>query len=47
MKGLESLQKADACLEPKHASMIKFFVNILNDYFRNKSFITDVRLGYI
>ena len=25
MKGLESLQKADACLEPKHASMIKLF----------------------
>ena len=31
MKRLKSLQKAEACLEPKQASMMEyFFVNILN-----------------
>ena len=48
IKLLKSLQKAEACLEPKRASLMEFFVNILTGLlFCNKSFIIDIRLGYI
>ena len=47
-KHLQRLQKAEVYLEPKRASTIELFVNILKAfYFRNKNSITDVRLGYI
>ena len=42
------LVKTEAYLEPKRASTMEFFVNILNGFlFSQKSSIIDVRLGYI
>ena len=48
IKSLKSLQKAEAYLEPKRASTMELFFRIYLTayYFRNKSFIIDVRLGY-
>ena len=48
IKRLKSLQvKAVSYLEPKRASLMKLFVNIVNCYFRNKNSIIKVKLGYI
>ena len=48
IKRWNSLQKAEAYLEPKRASTMELFLRIYLTayYFRNKSFIIDVRLGY-
>ena len=47
MKGLKSLQvKAEAYLKPKRASIMKFFVKVVNDLlFSPKIFIIHARLG--
>ena len=49
MKCLKSLQKAEAYLKPKRASMMELFYEYTYQLtiFRSKSPITDVRLGYI
>ena len=45
---LKSFQKVEAYLESKQASIIIFFVNILNGLiFLQKSSIIEVRQGYI
>ena len=47
-KRLKSLQKAEAYLEPNQASKMELhFIKYLTAYyFRNKSFIIDIRLGH-
>ena len=48
IKCLKSLQKAEAYVEPKRASVMEHFLWIyfMAYNFRNKGSITDVRLGY-
>ena len=48
IKRFKSLQKAEAYLEPKRASMMEHFLWIyfMAYNFRNKGSITDVQLGY-
>ena len=48
IKRLNYLQKAEAYLAPKRASICNFFwIHLKVYYFRNKSSIIDVWLGYI
>ena len=48
MNRLKSPQKAETYLEPKQASTMELFMNILKALlFLQKSIIKDVRLGYI